>query len=109
MSLPTPTTGAWPAAWRARWIWWEPAPAPATFFGSGSPPRRPDGLGFLRRSVTLGARPRGRCRLTADGRYVLWVNGTCLGRGPVRSEPAFLTYDDYDLSPHLVEGENVIA
>lgn len=49
------------------------------------------------------------CRVTADGRYQLWVNGTLVGRGPVRSEPGLLTWDEYDLTAWLMPGENVIA
>ncbi len=40
---------------------------------------------------------------------MLWVNGTEVSRGPVRSNPRLLTYDPVDLSPHLRAGENVVA
>ena len=48
-------------------------------------------------------------RLTADSRYVLWVNGQELGRGPARSQPSRQRYDAYDLAPYLVSGTNVVA
>ena len=48
-------------------------------------------------------------RFTADSRYVLWVNGQEVGRGPARSQPARHRYDEYDLAPYLVEGTNVVA
>src|SRR4051812_4342967 len=48
-------------------------------------------------------------RLTADSRYVLWVNGQEVGRGPARSQPSRQRYDAYDLAPYLVAGTNVVA
>ena len=48
-------------------------------------------------------------RITADSRYVLWVNGHEVGRGPARSQPYRQRYDSYDLSPYLAVGANVIA
>lgn len=48
-------------------------------------------------------------RISADSRYVLWVNGTEVGRGPIRSQPYRWTYDEYDLAPFLSRGTNVIA
>jgi alpha-L-rhamnosidase len=50
-----------------------------------------------------------RLRITADSRYHLYVNGTPVGFGPVRSWPNHWKFDDYDLSPYLRKGENVIA
>ncbi|MDZ7733030.1 MAG: alpha-L-rhamnosidase N-terminal domain-containing protein [Acidimicrobiia bacterium] len=38
-----------------------------------------------------------------------WVNGEPVSRGPVRSNPQQLRYDDLDLAPVLREGTNVIA
>ena len=49
------------------------------------------------------------CRVTADGRYQLWVNGVLVGRGPGRGEPSQLRYDTYDLAPLLATGENVVG
>jgi alpha-L-rhamnosidase len=48
-------------------------------------------------------------RITADSRYVLWVNGREVGRGPARSQPYRQRYDSYDLAPFLSAGRNVIA
>src|SRR5688500_16412394 len=47
--------------------------------------------------------------LTADSRYVLWVNGREVGRGPARSQPFRQRYDSHDLAPYLVPGANVVA
>jgi hypothetical protein len=60
--------------------------------------------------VTLPARPASApLRVTADSRYVLWVNGVEVSRGPVRGDASKLRYDALDLAPHLSAGENVIA
>ena len=48
-------------------------------------------------------------RITADSRYVLWVNDREVGRGPARSQPYRQRYDSYDLAPYLAAGRNVIA
>src|SRR5829696_98526 len=52
---------------------------------------------------------RAPLRLSADSRYVLWVNGTEVGRGPIRSQPRRLRYDEYDIAEHLQLGRNVLA
>ncbi|HEY6593351.1 MAG TPA: family 78 glycoside hydrolase catalytic domain [Asanoa sp.] len=65
---------------------------------------------FFRRTFELAEVPHeAAARLTADSRYVLWVNGREVGRGPARSQPSRLRYDTYDLAPHLVTGRNVVA
>lgn len=47
--------------------------------------------------------------ITADARYVLYVNGLYLGQGPIRAWPAHWKYDTYDLTPYLTPDNNVIA
>ncbi len=48
--------------------------------------------------------------ITADSRYVLYVNGTLVGRGPVRSWPFEQSYDTYDVRCLLRPGRaNAIA
>jgi hypothetical protein len=53
--------------------------------------------------------PAAPAKITADSRYVLWVNGQEVGRGPVRSQPYRQRYDSYDLAPYLSAGRNVIT
>jgi hypothetical protein len=50
-----------------------------------------------------------RHRLSADSRYLLWVNGAEVGQGPIRSQPRRLRYDEYDIAPCLRPGRNVVA
>jgi len=48
-------------------------------------------------------------RVTADARYVLWVNGVEAARGPVRRNGRLLHYDPLDLAPFLRVGPNSLA
>ncbi len=52
---------------------------------------------------------KGSVLVTADARYLLWVNGQFVGRGPARCFPERQSYDRYDLAPFLKKGENWIA
>ena len=72
-------------------------------------PRAPDSFGMLRRVDLDAVTASVSRRITADGRYLLSVNGTVLGRGPGRGRALRLRYDTYDLAPDLVVGENVIG
>ncbi len=95
MNYPLPTNKV---NWVARWIW------PA---GEADPTK---GRWVLaRKRLDLAAAPgRPRLHITADSRYVLWVNGERLGYGPVRSYPEARHYDTYDLAGRLVAGANEI-
>ncbi|GIE95251.1 alpha-L-rhamnosidase-related protein [Paractinoplanes rishiriensis] len=53
--------------------------------------------------------PRVPLRVSADSRYVLWVNDVEVGRGPIRSQPRRLRYDEYDIAAHLQPGPNAVA
>ena len=68
----------------------------------------PTGIGWYHRAFRLPAGSRGR-RVTIefDGVYEnsdVWINGHHLGRRPY----GYITFH-YDLTPHLVPGENVVA
>ena len=85
--------------WQASWIWSDAA---------GSP--RNEWRCFRRSFRLQGPQGPGKLRITADSRYVLYVNGELAGRGPVRSWPFELAYDEYEVG-HLLrpDEENVIA
>lgn len=96
--------------WQGHWIWTEEQP-----IASGSPagwdrkPRAP-AHGLFRHRFRVDAVPdRVPARITADARYMLFVNGERVGYGPVRSQFRRLSYDMYDLAPYLRSGENTIA
>ncbi len=75
--------------------------------------RRNDGVNrwyLFRRQFDLPAVPdEAFMNVTVDGRYMLFVNGRFVGRGPCRSSPAFQRYDTHDVARHLNSGSNVIA
>jgi hypothetical protein len=97
--------------WRGRWIW--PVAPPITLDREANPVidrAQARGWACLRHRFALAAAPaRAPARLTADSRYVLWVNGVEVSRGPVRGNSRRLHYDEVDLAPHLGPGDNVIA
>jgi hypothetical protein len=106
------TPSAFPAGrWRARWIWFEPPQiASRGGFVLNREAAQTGRFGCLRRRFALQRVPD--ClpaRVSADSRYVLWVNGAEVARGPVRGNPRKLRYDLVDLAPQLREGENLIA
>jgi alpha-L-rhamnosidase len=84
--------------WRGRWIWLKGTENERNFYL------------YARRTFDLERVPKSApVRMTADSRYKLWVNGRFVGRGPARSDPAWLYYDRYDLAPYLRKGHNVVA
>lgn len=82
----------------AQWIWCRGEEKPRNFYLN------------VRRSFRLGGPARrGSIRVTADSRYRLWVNGIPIARGPARCDPRWQCLDEWDLTPALRPGENVIA
>lgn len=47
--------------------------------------------------------------VSADSRYVLWVNGRWVGRGPLKGTVERYHFETYDIAPYLQAGPNVIA
>jgi len=88
--------------WQAKWIW-----------GEGEESPRNEWRCFRRTfdvSANLEAIAKATLRITADSRYVLYVNGVRLGRGPVRCWPFEQAYDTYEVGHLLKPGEaNTIA
>jgi alpha-L-rhamnosidase len=82
----------------ARWIWYpERRTLPCTFV-------------FFRRSIELSEAPtEAPAWITAVSRYMLFVNGRLLQRGPAPSDPRTWDVDPIDLRPHLRPGTNVIG
>lgn len=68
----------------------------------------PTGIGWYRRTLTVPGGIEGRrVRIQFDGVYQnsdVWINGAHLGKRPF----GYGTFG-YDLTPHLVEGTNVVA
>jgi alpha-L-rhamnosidase len=74
-----------------------------------APLREPLVLHF-RRALTLQAAPAGYIvRVSADNRFILYVNGRRVGDGPARGDLAHWRYELFNLAPYLHAGENLIA
>jgi len=84
--------------WKANWIWTEGEAIPRNMYL------------HVRKEFNV---PRGlkdaSIRVTADSRYVLYLNGHRLGQGPVRSWPFEQSFDAYDIGARLKPGKNVVA
>jgi hypothetical protein len=73
-------------------------------------PRPWNTYAYFRRSIRLPSSPRRAViRVTADARYILWVNGRRVHGGPARSSPEHQSYDTLDLAPFLQGGDNAIC
>jgi hypothetical protein len=48
-------------------------------------------------------------RASADGRYILYLNGARVGRGPARCHPGWQYVDPYDIAELIRPGRNVLA
>lgn len=47
--------------------------------------------------------------ICARTRYIVYLNGAEIGKGPIRGFADSLSYDTYDITPLLQEGENYLA
>ncbi|MEZ4635375.1 MAG: alpha-L-rhamnosidase N-terminal domain-containing protein [Caldilineaceae bacterium] len=96
--------------WHGHWIWIpEQKIVPAGMF-TGNMDTQDESHGLFRKTFDLAQVPDSvPARLTADSRYVLYVNGQEVFRGPIRSQPRRMRYDYFDLAPYLQPGKNVVA
>ena len=84
--------------WAGQWIWVKGEAKPRHFYL------------YARRAFELAAPARSALlRVTAADRYVLYINGVYVGRGPARSDPRRKSYDTYQVAQHLAPGANVVA
>jgi alpha-L-rhamnosidase len=64
----------------------------------------------FRKTFDLPNRPTlAALSIFADARYILWVNGTYVDRGPSRFQPNGPQYDVVDLASHLRSGHNAVV
>ena len=61
----------------------------------------------FRGKFTVGAEQRIKIDVSADSRYLLYLDGKRLGRGPARSDLRHYVYETYE--PHVGPGEHVLA
>ena len=84
--------------WKAGWV-----THPAV------PLREPIVLHF-RRTLSLSGAPASYVvRVSADNRFILYVNGQRVGDGPARGDLVHWRYERFDIAPLLKAGDNVIA
>lgn len=96
-------SGGYPGHWNGRFIW---AAASSEAPTSGRPLYR-----MFRKTFTVdGDVAKASLRLTAGDKFVVYCNGTYLGRGPCRGLlPQWSFYDSFDITPHMKKGKNTIA
>ena len=76
---------------------------------SDSMMRKTHSVGF-RKEIELKKEPGdAKIMIFADSRYVLWINGKYIERGPCRFDPRGPQYDLVDINDHLHKGKNSIA
>ena len=87
-----------PMNWKAKWIWTNGEPSPKNFWLA------------VRKVIDIKENlQKAELRITADSRYVLWLNGKRAGQGPVRSWPWNWSFDTYNVKEQLRKGKNVIS
>lgn len=93
-----PRPGGAAEEWKARWITHPTAPL-----------REPVVLHF-RKSLQLTAKPaKYVVHVSADNRFILFVNGHRVGDGPARGDLAHWRYETFDLAEYLNAGTNIVA
>ncbi len=84
--------------WDGRWIWCKGKAKPFHFYM------------YARKTFIIDDNPTSaQLHVTASDRYVIYLNGRYLGRGPARSDPRRKSYDTYDVAATLQQGTNVIG
>jgi hypothetical protein len=85
--------------WDASWIWGHEEASPKNYYLQA------------RGAFHCAARDEGPILLhiSAETRYKLYVNGTYVARGSVRSDPRWQYFDTHDISGLVADGDNAIA
>ena len=84
--------------WKAGWI-----------THSTVPLREPVVLHF-RHSLELASVPAAYpVRVSADNRFILYVNGSRVGDGPARGDLGHWRYERFDIAPYLQRGHNLVT
>lgn len=99
--------------WPGSWIWPPHGRAVgAGLFHEPPQPHDPDRNGFIRYRgrFTLDQLPAlATLWLCADGRYLAYLNGIRIGRGPAATDADAKEVDPWDVSALVTVGENVVA
>ena len=90
--------GPYPGHWIARFIWTDDDPHAFHYFAMAR-------TEFDVECTVVSA----DLHITCNDRYVLYVNGHFIGRGPARSDCRWKSFDTYEVSASLRAGPNAIA
>ena len=75
-----------------------------------SAPFGQEAYSVFRKEFQLAAVPeRATLQIFADSRYILWINGRYVERGPCRFHPSHPEYDKLDVTSFLHQGDNALA
>jgi alpha-L-rhamnosidase len=84
--------------WSAQWI------------ACPEAPQRDAGVFHFRKALALADLPQTFVvHVSADNRFILFVNGVRVGEGPASSDLSHWKYETFDLKPFLHSGKNVIG
>ncbi|MBV9306048.1 MAG: hypothetical protein JOZ45_07905 [Acidobacteriaceae bacterium] len=84
--------------WKAQWI------------ASPDAPARDAGVFHFRKTINLPNSPASFVvYVSADNRFILYVNGKQFGAGPASSDLFHWRYETFDLAPLLHTGDNIIG
>src|SRR5207247_9792500 len=73
-------------------------------------PQRDAGVFHFRKTIDLADHSKKFVvYVSADNRFILFVNGTRIGEGPASSDLGHWKYETFDLRPFLHNGKNVIG
>lgn len=84
--------------WKAAWIWGSSQPEETNWYQA-----------FRHKFSMDHSGDTTKLYISADSRYVLFLNGERIGQGPSRSWPSEQSYDVYDITSRVGEGENVVS
>lgn len=96
-----------PFVQRASWIWSSEGTHAVPTGAKASPSHYQ--VRMFRRSFEAKVGTTLTVHVSADSRYLLYLNGSLVGRGPARGDIHHHFYDSYDLGSQLLEGLNVLA
>ena len=81
-----------------------------SFVWSPSAPAGKQVYAVFRKTFNLQEKPKtAALQLFADSRYILWINGRYVDRGPCRFDPKGPEYDTLDVARFLQAGPNILA
>lgn len=96
--IPAPLRNWTQSRWTAQWI----APPDG--------PERDFGVFHFRKTINLSTAPaRFLVHVSADNRFLLYVNGKLSGMGPASGDLFHWHYETFDLAPLLRPGDNIIG